>query len=132
MGLNQADAAALAGLNRTAQVRYEKGERYPDSRYLQALAEAGWDVHYVLTGRRQVALPDNENALLAAYRGASPALRTAALGVLSAGASSDRGSRAGVHFGGDNHGQVLSAETIRQDGLTINVGSRAKRSKRPK
>lgn len=52
LGLNQTDFATLAGQSKKSQVRYEADERSPDGQYLAAIAEAGADVLYVLTGHR--------------------------------------------------------------------------------
>ena len=52
---NQADFAALAGQRKNSLIKYEKDERSPDAKYLAALSEAGVDVLYVLTGRREAA-----------------------------------------------------------------------------
>lgn len=52
LGLNQTDFAALANVGQIAQVNYENGKRNPDSKYLQAIAKAGVDVQYILTGIR--------------------------------------------------------------------------------
>jgi len=49
---NQTDFAALAGATRQTQSNYEKGERVPDAVYLAAIAAAGADVQYILTGVR--------------------------------------------------------------------------------
>ncbi|GIX31402.1 MAG: hypothetical protein KatS3mg124_1874 [Porticoccaceae bacterium] len=40
-------------MQRRAQIRYEQGERDPDAGYLAAIAAAGADVTYILTGRRE-------------------------------------------------------------------------------
>ncbi|PKA79037.1 hypothetical protein ATI14_6204 [Pseudomonas tolaasii NCPPB 2192] len=52
MGFNQADFAAFAGVAKTSQFNYEKGERSPDAAYLAAVATKGVDVLYVVTGDR--------------------------------------------------------------------------------
>ncbi|WP_028696140.1 helix-turn-helix domain-containing protein [Pseudomonas cremoricolorata] len=52
LGLNQADFAAIAGVTKTSQFNYEKGERSPDAAYLAALALHGVDILYVVTGER--------------------------------------------------------------------------------
>ena len=94
LGLTQPELAARAGVGKQAQLRYEAGERNPDTVYLAALAHAGADVLYIVTGQRSQALPpeatlpQDERALLDAYRACSPEARrnliaTAAL--LSAG-----------------------------------------------
>ncbi len=47
-----ADRAGVAGATRQSQSLYEKGKRMPDAGYLAAIAVAGVDVLYVLTGQR--------------------------------------------------------------------------------
>ena len=51
LGYNQPGFAVLAGLKKQAQINYEKGARHPDSEYLSAIAEAGADIQYIVTGR---------------------------------------------------------------------------------
>ncbi|MCO7637567.1 helix-turn-helix domain-containing protein [Pseudomonas sp. S 311-6] len=58
LGYNQADFAAIAGVAKTSQFNYEKGERSPDAAYLAAVAEKGVDVLYVVTGVRLPASAD--------------------------------------------------------------------------
>lgn len=53
LGLSQEAFSALANAAKRAQIYYEKGERRPDADYLTAIAEAGADVLYILTGRRE-------------------------------------------------------------------------------
>lgn len=50
--LNQTKFGALGGVGKGAQINYESGERSPDVEYLSALASAGVDVAYILTGKR--------------------------------------------------------------------------------
>jgi transcriptional regulator with XRE-family HTH domain len=57
LGLNQEGFGQLGGVRKQAQLLYEKDERKPDSDYLVAVAAAGVDVLFVLTGRRQSDLP---------------------------------------------------------------------------
>ncbi|KAF1072680.1 MAG: hypothetical protein GAK45_00115 [Pseudomonas citronellolis] len=52
LGYNQTDLAGLAGVAKTSQFNYEKGERSPDAAYLAAIAAVGVDVLYVVTGQR--------------------------------------------------------------------------------
>ncbi|WP_100783132.1 helix-turn-helix domain-containing protein [Pseudomonas donghuensis] len=72
LGLRQDDFAQLGGVNRNTQGSYEKGERNPDVAYLAAVAGAGVDVRYVITGVRTVddgaSLSEPEQRLLAQYR----------------------------------------------------------------
>lgn len=59
LGYNQANFAAIAGVAKTSQFNYEKGERSPDATYLAAVAEKGVDVLYVVSGRRTPAVADS-------------------------------------------------------------------------
>ena len=52
LGLSQVLFAAAGGSSKPSQVRYEKGERYPDGAYLQRISGIGVDVLYVLTGQK--------------------------------------------------------------------------------
>lgn len=72
LGLNQEELGHLGGVNRNTQGKYEKGERNPDSAYLSAVAAAGLDVLYVITGERKPMSVDgitaDEAELLGYYR----------------------------------------------------------------
>lgn len=52
LGLNQTDFGAIGGVQKNSQVKYESGARHPDAPYLEAIAAAGADVNYILTGAR--------------------------------------------------------------------------------
>lgn len=62
------------GVLKRALIRYEKGERMPDAAFLAAIAAAGADVLYILTGQRAggapsvPALDTAEQVLLDSYR----------------------------------------------------------------
>lgn len=94
LDMTQPAFGAVAGITKKTQGLYESDARAPDATYLGAIAEAGADVLYIVTGQRSQALPpaatlpQDEGALLVAYRACSPEARrnliaTAAL--LSAG-----------------------------------------------
>lgn len=51
LGLNQTEFGQLGGVKKLAQINYEKGDRQPDATYLAAIAAAGADVLYIVTGR---------------------------------------------------------------------------------
>ena len=72
LGLNQEAFAQLGGITRNTQGSYEKGERNADSVYLSAVAAAGVDVLYVLTGRRVLraaeGLDEAEERLIQQFR----------------------------------------------------------------
>ncbi len=52
VALSQSAFGEAGGVQKRAQINYEKGERQPDAAYLERLAAIGVDVLYVLTGRR--------------------------------------------------------------------------------
>lgn len=53
LGFSQTDFAALAGASKKSQIRYEADEGGgPDCAFLTAVASAGVDIAYVLTGQR--------------------------------------------------------------------------------
>lgn len=56
LGYSQEAFAALADASRPTQFNYESGKRSPDSAYLAAIAAAGADVLYILTGQRSTPL----------------------------------------------------------------------------
>ena len=74
---------------------YEAGERSPDAAYLAAIAAAGADVLYILTGERsqaippQALLPEGDRILLDNFHAAPPQVRDGvktALGAFAPGA----------------------------------------------
>jgi len=107
LGLNQTEFAEAAGVQKRAQVNYEAGERLPDAGYLMAVADAGVDVAYVLTGQREPSAPAldaAERVLLDSYRRCSVdakanLIQTAAL--LSAGMAPTKAKAAsgGIQIG---------------------------------
>ncbi|WP_228488011.1 hypothetical protein [Rhodocyclus gracilis] len=50
--MSQTDFGELGGVSRKSQFNYEDGGRLPDAAYLSAIASAGADVLYILTGMR--------------------------------------------------------------------------------
>lgn len=46
-----AENKGVAGATRQSQANYEKGKQVPGAEFLAAIAEAGADVHYILTGQ---------------------------------------------------------------------------------
>ena len=52
LGLSQQALAERCGTTARSQRNYESGERLPDAAYLAAIAAAGADVLYILTGQR--------------------------------------------------------------------------------
>ena len=74
LGKNQDAFAALAGVGKRALIHYEKSERSPDANFLAAIAAAGADVLYILTGQRTegTASDPAEQVLLDSYRRCKP------------------------------------------------------------
>lgn len=56
--LSQEALGEIGGVKKLAQINYEKGKRHPDAEYLAAVAAAGVDVLYVLTGQRSPIVTD--------------------------------------------------------------------------
>lgn len=54
--MNQAQFAALGGVAKLTQLKYEKGERVPSADYLYRVYQQGVDVGYLLTGERVAGL----------------------------------------------------------------------------
>ncbi|WP_180125648.1 helix-turn-helix domain-containing protein [Rhodoferax sp. BLA1] len=90
LGLSQPKFAAIAGTTKQTLFSWESGKTAPDGFQLAALAVAGVNVGYVLTGEREGPAPEvltaEERVMLDYFRQASPQVRKAALGaLLSAG-----------------------------------------------
>lgn len=131
LGLNQDEFAALGGVKKGAQFNYENGSRTPDSDYLAAVATAGVDVLYLLTGEHALsALPADEHELLTGYRKLDIRAKARVLGVVEgsieptaspAPRSVERNTQMVFHgkVGQQIHGDVTAPQTI-------NVGRKKK------
>jgi transcriptional regulator with XRE-family HTH domain len=114
LGLTQERFGAEGGVGKLAQLNYEKGERSPGAAYLSAIARAGVDVSYVLTGERvAAAMTPDEATLLAAYRELDARGRAGVLALISglSGAGTEAqpvkaGKRSQVIVGGSNNVQL--------------------------
>lgn len=85
LGYTQPAFAALAATTKKSQIDYEKDLTQPKAGYLAAVANAGADVQYVVTGVRSNSVLDgDEKLLIERYRDSTRALREAALRVLGA------------------------------------------------
>lgn len=88
--LSQTDVHVRLGVSKRTQFQYEKGNTYPDAAYLHGLSALGFDVMYLLTGRRDPdALSNEEQNLIDAYKDAPDHLKRAAFAVLISPYSSD-------------------------------------------
>ncbi len=69
LNLKAKDVAEFVGVAIPTQSNYEQGKRSPDAVYLKKLADYGFDINYVLTGRRdQQILTTREKMLLELFR----------------------------------------------------------------
>lgn len=50
LGFSQTAFAQKAGIHRNTQIKYESGERFPDSEYLDSIAALGVDIFYIFSG----------------------------------------------------------------------------------
>ena len=79
LALSQPQLGDIVGVGKTTVINWEKGASAPDAVQLAALAAAGGDVLYILTGQSGVGasaldvLPPKERALIDNYRHAPPA-----------------------------------------------------------
>lgn len=119
LGLSQSDAADLVGVTREHWGRCERGLAVPGGEVLAALAEAGADVRYILTGKRDfeppMKLAAEEETMLDYFRQANKEARKAALRALLsstaehlATGSSSVGGAHSQHNSGDNAVQIGS------------------------
>ncbi len=53
LGLSQSAFAKRLGIHRNTQIKYESGERYPDSSYMDASRKIGVDIYYLHSGIRE-------------------------------------------------------------------------------
>lgn len=83
--LSQEGFAALCGASKNTQNNYETGKRKPTYDYLEALAAAGVDVIYLLTGRRDPKLlNDQQKRLLSLFEDLNADARQVLIGLLEA------------------------------------------------
>lgn len=122
LGLNQTAFGAIGGVLKQAQLKYEKGERFPDASYLAAIAKVGADVQYIVTGAHcPGSLSADENELLEKFRTAPLAVKAAAIGALTAGGESQNKPAKQVFHGAV--GQAIEGGITNSGSTTFNVGS---------
>lgn len=69
LGMTQPDFALVGGVEKGTQINYEQDKRFPDVKYLVAIAAIGVDTQYVLHGEpSQESLTKDEAELLFGYR----------------------------------------------------------------
>lgn len=93
LGFSQEEFAARAGVSRRPYLDWEANRTAPTAVQLAALAYAGADVRYIVTGERDYAPPEplkaEERVLLDLYRQAAGSDKAAALRVLAGGGTRD-------------------------------------------
>ncbi|MDF7669863.1 helix-turn-helix transcriptional regulator [Orbaceae bacterium ESL0721] len=124
--LTQADIALICNVSREMWGKYERGIAIPGGEILAALASAGINVQFILTGERQseIFLSKEEKELIELYRVAPLAIKAATLGALTAGTAQQTGVKQIIH--GNNHGLVVDAPSEFHN-LTFNNNSGRKR-----
>ena len=69
LNLKAKDVAEFVGVAIPTQSNYENGKRSPDAEYLAKLTELGFDINYVLTGKREsLSLTTQEKMLIELFR----------------------------------------------------------------
>ncbi|HJF26769.1 MAG TPA: helix-turn-helix domain-containing protein [Acinetobacter lwoffii] len=107
LNLKAKDVAEFVGVAIPTQSNYENGKRSPDATYLARLTELGFDINYVLTGKREsLSLTTQEKMLIELFRQASETVQRHILaGLLTQNTTeSPRGNV--VTVGNDNAGNV--------------------------
>lgn len=124
--LTQAAAAELAGIKRETWSRYESGTISPGMEVLAALAMAGGNINFVLTGVEScgVTLSKDEIELVSLYRHAPIAVKAAAIAALTAGTSSAKANQI-VH--GNVMGNVIEGGATFNAPMNFDSGSKKKR-----
>jgi transcriptional regulator with XRE-family HTH domain len=121
LGFNQTAFGAIGGVQKQAQLKYEKGERFPGADYLAAVAKVGADVQYIVTGIRcPSALSDDESELVARFRKAPVAVKASALAGLAAGGQPLGKDPKQVFHG--SVGQVVEGSITNEAGVSFNFG----------
>lgn len=111
--MSQTRLAEIAGTTKNSQLNYEKGSVCPSSSYLEAIASAGVDVQYVLTGQRseEPVLTPEEKMLLLLWRNATGPGKAAALAALQAGGGSRRHLvQGGIHTGAGGKSVIVAGD----------------------
>lgn len=121
LGFTQPAFAGLAETTKKSQIDYEKDLTQPKAGYLAAIARAGADVQYIVTGIRcPDALSHDESELVARFRRAPLAVKASALAGLAAGAEPPVKAPKQVIHG--NVGQMVEGHITNEAGVSFNFG----------
>jgi len=118
LGLSQPAFGEIAGVTKKTQMLYESGERSPDAAYLSAMAGAGADVRYIVTGERDGPPPlkHDEQTLLDGYRALDAATKRRMLAFVHGGETAAQRIEQQIINGRDNQ--------ITRIGNIVNKGKR--------
>lgn len=97
-GLKSPEFAELMNISSSTQRNYEKGLRYPTLEYLETLAKHGYDIFYLITGKRDIgrqSLSEEDSEVLRLWHAAPLLVRHAALNVLATGQTQETANRIG-------------------------------------
>ena len=107
LNLKAKDVADFTGVAIPTQSNYENGKRSPDAIYLMKLVDLGFDINYVLTGKREsLTLTTQEKMLLELYRQAPETVQRHILAGLLTQNTVEPPKGNVVTVGNDNDGNV--------------------------
>lgn len=122
LGFTQPAFGTIGGVQKLAQLKYEKGERFPGADYLAAVAKLGADVQYIVTGvRGAAALTEEEEQLVTLFRKAPLAVKASTLAGLAAGAQGQPKEKRKQAFHG-SVGQVVEGSITNEAEVSFNFG----------
>lgn len=76
LGYKAKEVADFAKVAIPTQSNYEKGKRSPDTQYLYEISKLGFDIHYVVTGKRSVeGISKDDRSLLKLFNNAPRAVQ---------------------------------------------------------
>ena len=129
IGLNQTEFAELGGVKKGAQLNYESGERSPDANYLLAIAAAGVDINYLITGViSDNTITEDESELIEGYRALDVRGKAGVLNMISV-LNPGAGTVQATFHG--NVGQTVQGDLVVEKGDSVTV-VQVKQSRRGK
>lgn len=124
LGLSQPAFGEIAGAAKRTVIDWEKGVSSPTGFQLEALAAAGTDVHYIVTGTRKGPPPlkPDEQTLLDGYRSLDAATKRRMLAFVLGG-----DSPASEKYSGNKIGQVIQGDYTSQGDNLFKFGGKKKK-----
>lgn len=112
LGLKAKEVADFVGIAIPTQSNYELGKRFPDAQYFFKIADLGFDINYVVTGKRNnVDLTNKEELLLELFRKADDSVQNHILsGLLNNEDFQTDQKRNKVKVGSGNRGNVAGGD----------------------